>query len=80
MLTWVLMITNARRPGWEGDVVIPGAIELGLVIPSKVRPVKIHAVKTASLRLVGRLDDVTMREVDTVLRDIMQPLAPATAP
>lgn len=76
LLTWVLMITNAKRPDWEGDVLIPNAPELGLVIPSKVRVAKIYAVETASLALIGQLDAAVMRKVDRELRGIILPTAP----
>jgi hypothetical protein len=45
LLIWTVMITNAARPAWPGDIVIENALELGLIIPSKVRTTKISAAK-----------------------------------
>jgi mRNA-degrading endonuclease toxin of MazEF toxin-antitoxin module len=63
LLTWTLMITNAARADWPGDVAIDEADEIGLIIPSKVRTAKIAAVETASATLIARLDEPTLRRV-----------------
>jgi mRNA interferase MazF len=63
LLTWTLMITNAARAEWPGDVVIEGAEEIGLIVPSKIRTAKIAAVETASATLIAKLDGSTLRRV-----------------
>lgn len=62
------MITNAERQSWPGDVMIPHAEELGLLVPSKVRTVKINAVETQSAKRIGRLDAPTLEEVRVLIR------------
>ncbi len=68
LLTWTLMITNARRETWPGDVDIPDAVAIGLLIPSKVRTAKIAAVETATAKRIGRLDPLTLEKVTALLR------------
>lgn len=62
------MITNAEREDWPGDIVIASAIELGLLIPSKIRTSKIAAVETAAASLIARLDTETFALVLAELR------------
>ena len=57
LLLWTAMITNAERQYWPGDLPIPDAEALGLVIPSKVRSAKIAAVEAKSAVRIGRLPD-----------------------
>ncbi len=71
LLTWTLMITNAARAEWPGDVVIDQAEEIGLIVPSKVRTAKIAAVETASAALIARLDEPTLRRVLDQVRAIL---------
>lgn len=54
-LCWALMITNAARPDWPGDVAIFDHNAAGLPIPSKVRTEKIATLASASATLIGRL-------------------------
>jgi mRNA-degrading endonuclease toxin of MazEF toxin-antitoxin module len=68
LLTWMLMITNAERPEWPGDVPIANSRELGLIVPSKVRTAKIAAVETAAATLIGRLDAATLRQALDLVR------------
>lgn len=68
LLTWTLMITNARRESWPGDVDIPNSEAIGLLIPSKVRSAKIAAVETATAERLGRLDPATLNEVIALVR------------
>lgn len=63
LLIWTLMITNAARPAWPGDVTIENAEALGLLIPSKVRTAKISAAETHSASRLGRLDSPTIARV-----------------
>ena len=68
LLTWTLMITNARREPWPGDVDVPDAEKIGLLIPSKVRTAKIAAVETATAQRLGRLDPATLTAVTALVR------------
>jgi mRNA-degrading endonuclease toxin of MazEF toxin-antitoxin module len=65
------MITNAVRESWPGDVPIPAAEEIGLLIPSKVRTAKIAAVETAAAERIARLDAATMQQVAALLRSYL---------
>lgn len=67
-LIWALMITNAARPSWPGDIDIPDARRHGLLIPSKVRTAKISTVAADSVSLIGRLDTDTTNQVSVLLR------------
>jgi mRNA interferase MazF len=68
LLIWTLMITNAEREEWPGDIHIPGAITMGLLIPSKIRTAKIAPIETRFASLIGRLDEETLGQVLQVLR------------
>jgi mRNA-degrading endonuclease toxin of MazEF toxin-antitoxin module len=68
LLIWTVMVTNAQRPAWPGDVLIPEAESLGLLIPSKVRTTKIGAVEAGAATLIGRLPDRVWGEIDRLLR------------
>ena len=68
LLTWTLMITNAARDPWPGDVLIPDPTTIGLIIPSKVRTAKIAAVETAAAKRIGVLDPLTLEKVAVLLR------------
>lgn len=63
LLIWTLMITNAARPNWPGDVMIENAEALGLLIPSKIRTAKISAAETQTATRLGRLDGPTIKRV-----------------
>lgn len=63
LLIWVAMVTNAAREGWPGDIDIPRAEVLGLLIPSKVRTAKIHTAEAGTAAVIGRLPDETWRQV-----------------
>ena len=62
-LLWVLMITNAIRAAWPGDIVIPDAPSRGLLIPCKVRSAKIATVMAADALKLGVIDQATLNEV-----------------
>lgn len=68
LLTWTLMITNAARPDWPGDLPIPESERLGLIVPSKIRTAKIATVETAAASLIARLDSKTLEQVLELLR------------
>ncbi len=62
-LFWALMITNARRAPWPGDVAVPDHLAAGLNIPCKVRTAKISTLEARSAELVGRLPNATIADV-----------------
>ena len=67
MLLWTLMITNAERAAWPGDVPIDDARQIGLIIPSKIRTAKIAAVETASATRIARIDPATLEKVRRIV-------------
>lgn len=73
MMLWALMITNALRAPWPGDIVIPDAETLGLRIPSKVRIAKISTVEETAATAIGRLDDATWLRVQAGLAAAFDP-------
>ena len=62
-LLWVLMITNASRPSWAGDVVIADHVAVGLPIPSKIRTEKISTFISAGSEKMGKIDAVPLSDV-----------------
>jgi len=68
LLIWTLMVTNAARPDWPGDVMIEGAEAIGLLIPSKVRTAKISTAEAHSAVRLGRLDRPTLARVLDLVR------------
>ena len=69
VLLWTLMITNAVRPGWAGDIGIADWQSIGLLIPSKIRTAKISAVEERAATLLGTIDAATWRAVTAILRE-----------
>ena len=55
LLIWVVMITNARRKPWPGDVAIEDHEAAGLPVPSVIRTAKIATLEAASATRIGRL-------------------------
>ncbi|GGB20491.1 hypothetical protein GCM10011380_07590 [Sphingomonas metalli] len=70
-LAWALMITNAARPAWRGDVLIPDAESIGLLIPSKVRTAKVTTIATGDAIRIGRLDGRVWTEVRSIVLDAL---------
>lgn len=62
-LFWALMITNARRAEWPGDVPVPDFLAAGLNIPCKVRTAKISTLEARTAERVGRLPEATIADV-----------------
>lgn len=71
VLLWALMITNAIRPGWDGDVMIEDWRSVGLIIPSKVRTAKISSTEERSATSLGKLDAETWRAVMKVIGETL---------
>ena len=56
-LVWLVMITSAGNPAWEGDIAIADLKSAGLPAASLVRPSKIAVVDAARIaRRLGRLE------------------------
>lgn len=70
-LIWTLMITNAEHEPWPGDIHIPQAEALGLLIPSKVRTAKIAPVEVRTASLIGRLDADTYAKVQAAVAQVI---------
>jgi hypothetical protein len=68
LLLWTAMITNARPQHWPGDLAITNAEELGLVIPSKARSIKIVAVEAKAAMRIGRLPDQGWAELRALIQ------------
>jgi mRNA interferase MazF len=68
-LVWLMMITSADNPAWDGDVAISDLKLAGLPAPSVVRPAKIATVDaTRILRRIGKLAAKDARRVKDFLR------------
>jgi mRNA interferase MazF len=63
-LLWVVMITSADNRPWLGDVPV-GAIfeEVGLPIPSTVRPSKIATIEATHAERIGHLPAELLADV-----------------
>jgi mRNA interferase MazF len=68
MLIWVLMITNARRKRWPGDIRVEDHETAGLPIPSVVRTAKLATLETAGADKIGRVAEGTLQLVQLELR------------
>ncbi len=54
-LLWTVMITNARRPDWPGDVPLDDHVAAGLHVPSKIRTAKLQTVELRAVKQIGRV-------------------------
>jgi mRNA interferase MazF len=68
-LAWMLMITSAERPRRRGDLDIPEAKRLSLIIPSRVRTAKVATVAVADLIRVGPMDDRVVADARSIVVD-----------
>ena len=62
-LFWAMMVTNALRPGWPGDLIIEDLAAAGLSHPSKIRTAKIATLEAQGAEPIGRIDDALLAEV-----------------
>jgi mRNA interferase MazF len=62
-LLWAMMITNALRPGWPGDLLIDDHASVGLPHPSKIRTAKIATLETAAAERIGQIGKNLLAEV-----------------
>jgi len=65
------MITNAEHDSWPGDILIPDAVEKGLITESKIRTAKVAPVEASSATLISRLDRKTYAKVHQQLQRII---------
>lgn len=70
-LLWVLMITAAENRSWRNDVPIPDHHDVGLPIPSIIRPSKIATVEAARAKRRGRISAATAAEVVEAINAII---------
>jgi mRNA interferase MazF len=62
-LFWALMITNALRPDWPGDLVIDDYELCGLPAPSKIRTEKITTLERKGAARIGKINANQLTEV-----------------
>ena len=62
-LLWAMMITNALRPGWPGDLIIDDHASIGLPHPSKIRTAKIATLEIASAERIGQIGKELLAQV-----------------
>jgi mRNA interferase MazF len=73
-LCWALMITNAKRESWPGDVLIADYGAVGLPVPSKIRTAKIATLQAHAAHHLGRLSDRDWHAVTTALPFFAAPI------
>ncbi len=66
-LLWAMMITNALRPNWPGDLIIDYHASVGLPHPSKIRTAKIATLEAAAAERIGQISGGLLTEVRGVL-------------
>ena len=62
-LVWAMMITNALRPDWPGDIVIADHQAVGLPHASKIRTAKIATLEAGCAEKIGRVSKALLSEV-----------------
>ena len=71
-LYWVAMITSAENRPWPHDVPVgDDHQDMGLPIPSVIRPEKIASVDASRIEAVGRLPQASMEQVKSNLAAIL---------
>lgn len=71
LLIWAVMITNAQRQAWPGDLPVTDLGQAGLPIPSVIRTAKLATLETGSAERIGRVSD---NEIAAVLDQMRQHL------
>lgn len=71
-LAWLMMITSAERPRWRGDLDVPHAEALGLIIPSRVRTAKVATVTVSDLVRIGRMDEGVLAQARSLVLDSLR--------
>lgn len=62
-LCWAMMITNALRPDWPGDIIINDHQSVGLPHPSKIRTAKIATLDAGGAEKIGRISEALLAGV-----------------
>ena len=62
-LVWAMMITNALRPDWPGDIIIADHQAVGLPHASKIRTAKIATLEVEGAEKMGRVSKALLAEV-----------------
>lgn len=70
-LCWAMMITNADRTAWPGDILIADHRSLGLPIRSKIRSAKIATLEAQSAVLLGTLAEDELELVEIQLERVL---------
>lgn len=72
LLLWLAMITSAENRPWPGDVSLGQAYrEVGLPIPSVIRPAKIAALETRRAERIGEVSEQVLGEVENEVARIL---------
>lgn len=66
-----MMITNADRTAWPGDILIADHRSLGLPIRSKIRSAKIATLEAQSAVLLGTLAEDELELVEIQLERVL---------
>lgn len=69
MLVWALMITNAARAGWTGDIMIDDYAAAGLNHPSKIRTAKFATLDARTANKLGSIGDTLTAKVQSTIGD-----------
>ncbi len=68
-LLWVVMVTSAVNRRWSGDIpLIENHEEVGLPVPSIIRPTKIATIEAGQATRLGTLSATLWSEVAAALR------------
>lgn len=77
-LCWALMITNAKRESWPGDVLIADHAAVGLPVPSKIRTAKVATLETHNAHYLGRLSEPDWHAVKAALPSFISRIETST--
>lgn len=72
LLVWALMITNAARARWPGDIPVPDHAAAGLPVPSVIRTAKIATIEARVAEPAGTLPHAMMAAVNAALAATMR--------
>lgn len=72
-LLWAVMITNALREAWPGDILIEDFAAAGLPILSKIRTAKIATLESIHARQIGRIEEDLWKLVQAQIYTCIEP-------
>ena len=78
-LLWVAMVTNLAHEDWPGDLPIPDSLARGLLIPSKIRTVKLATVEERAASRIGQIGESLWQALHVRLVDQLGAFNPAAA-